>query len=202
MLDHHHHLKSDSIGTPKTQVKCFNLNDDPTQQCWALSSEKYIQDAVHNLKVHLESQGQFLKMRAARVLPSGYRPELDVSPYCDDESGNFYQQQVGILWWIVELGCIDIGTEVSMMASYSMAPREGHLQAVLHMFMDLSTHQQSTLVLDPSYIKHGAEPSCDWRGFYPDAKEEYPANAPEPLGRSVKITAFVDSDHAGDLITR
>ena len=145
MLDHHYHLKSESIGTPKTylgsQVKCFNLNDDPTQQCWALSSEKYIQDAVHNLKVHLESQGQCLKTRAAGVLPSGYGPELDVSPYCDDDSGNFYQQQVGILWWIVEFGCIDIGTEVSMMASSSMAPREGHLQVVLHMFMYLSTHQ-------------------------------------------------------------
>ena len=85
------------------------------------------------------------------MLPSGYRPELDVSPYCDDESGNFYQHQVGILQWIVELGCIDIGTEVSMMASYSMTPIEGHLQAVLHMLMYLSTHQRSTLVLDPSY---------------------------------------------------
>ena len=89
-----------------------------------------------------------------------------------------------------------------MVASYSMASREGHLQAVLHMFAYLSTHQRSTLVLDPSYINHGADPSCDWRGFYPDAKEEYPANLPEPLGRSVQITAFVDSDHAGDLITR
>ena len=53
MLDHHYHLKSDSIGMPKTclgsQVKCFTLNDDPTQQCWAHSSEQYIQDAVHNL---------------------------------------------------------------------------------------------------------------------------------------------------------
>ena len=136
------------------------------------------------------------------MLSSGYRPELDVSPYCDNDSGIFYQQQVGILWWIVEFGCIDIGTEVSMMASYSMAPREGHLQVVLHMFMYLSTHQRSTLVLDPSYISHSAEPSCDWRGFYPDAKEEYPANVPEPLGRSVQITAFVDLDHAGDLISR
>ena len=58
------------------------------------------------------------------------------------------------------------------------------------------------MVLDPSCINHGTEPSCDWSGFYPDAKEEYPANAPETLGRSVQITAFVDSDHTGDLITR
>ena len=66
MLDHHYHLKSDSIGTPKTylgsQVKCFNLNDDPTQQCWALSSEKYIQDAVHNLNRNMsKSKGWTLQ---------------------------------------------------------------------------------------------------------------------------------------------
>ena len=79
-----------------------------------------------------------------------------------------------------------------------MAPREGHLQAVLHMFMYLSTHQQSTFVLDPSYISHGTEPRCDSRCFYPDAKEEYPANAPHPLGRSAQITAFVDlGSHRG-----
>ena len=29
-----------------------------------------------------------------------------------------------------------------------------------------------------------------------------PANAPKPLEKAVQITAFVDADHAGDLITR
>ena len=28
-----------------------------------------------------------------------------------------------------------------------------------------------------------------------------PANAPEPLGKAVQITEFVDADHAGDFIT-
>ena len=35
MLDHHYHLKPDSIGVPTTylgsQVMQFNLNDDPAQ---------------------------------------------------------------------------------------------------------------------------------------------------------------------------
>ena len=136
------------------------------------------------------------------VLPSGYRPELDMTPYCSPENLTFYQQQIGVVRWIVELGHIDIGTEASMMASYLMAPREGHLQAVLHMFAYLNPHNRSTLVLDPKYINHGVEPDCDWAPFYPDAREEMPANAPEPLGKAVQITAFVDTDHAGDLITR
>ena len=84
-----------------------------------------------------------------------------------------------------------------------MAPRECDLQAVLHnMFPYLNTHNRSTLVLDPSFINHGVEQDCHWAPFYPDAREEIPANAPKPLGKAVQVTVFVDSEHAGDLITR
>ena len=38
--------------------------------------------------------------------------------------------------------------------------------------------------------------------FYGDAKELIPPDAPEPRGKSVQTTAFVDSDHAGDLVNR
>ena len=38
--------------------------------------------------------------------------------------------------------------------------------------------------------------------LYIDAKEEIPPNAPPPRGNYVQINCFVDSDHAGDRITR
>ena len=38
--------------------------------------------------------------------------------------------------------------------------------------------------------------------LYPDAQEEFPPNAPKPRGKPVQINCFVDSDHAGDRITR
>ena len=47
---------------------------------------------------------------------------------------------------------MDVCTEVSMLGSYTMAPREGHMQVMFHMFAFLNMHQRSTLVLDPSYI--------------------------------------------------
>jgi hypothetical protein len=34
--------------------------------------------------------------------------------------------------WMVELGCIDIATEVSMLSSYLACPCEGHLENALH----------------------------------------------------------------------
>ena len=39
-------------------------------------------------------------------------------------------------------------------------------------------------------------------GFLWKIHEDIPDDAPEPLGLSVKITAFVDANHAGNLVTR
>ena len=41
-----------------------------------------------------------------------------------------------------------------------------------------------------------------WKEFYPDTEEKLPPNAPLPRGNSVKLAAYVDADHAGNLITR
>ena len=126
-----------------------------------MSAEKYVSEAIRNVKCYLEQQGQVLKSKASSVLPSGYHPELDLTPYCDDEVANYYQQQIGILQWIVELGCVDVCAKISMLASYRMSPHEGHMQAMFHMFAFLNTHQRSMLVLDPSYIDHGVEDVLD-----------------------------------------
>jgi hypothetical protein len=42
----------------------------------------------------------------------------------------------------------------------------------------------------------------DWSDFYREAKELIPPDMPEAKGRPVQMTAFVDSDHAGDTVTR
>ena len=156
------------------------MNHDPTTPCWAMSSEKYVKDALRNLRTQLEEIGLCLKTRAPGVLPSGYWPELDTMAYCDEEEANYYQQQIRVLCWIVELGCLDICGEVSMMAAFQMCPRVGHLQAVYHMFVYHSTHERSVVVLDPSYIKHDDEIEADWKPFYLDAQEELPPNVPPP----------------------
>ena len=38
--------------------------------------------------------------------------------------------------------------------------------------------------------------------IYVDAQEDLPTNSPTPLGNPVQINCFVDSDHAGDRVTR
>ena len=38
--------------------------------------------------------------------------------------------------------------------------------------------------------------------IYTDAEEAMPTNAPEPRGNPIQVNCFVDSDHAGDRLTR
>jgi hypothetical protein len=116
-----------------------------------------------------------------------------MSPYCSHEDGNYYQQQIGVLRWMIE---------VSMLATYSASPRTGHFSAMLHIYSYLNQHNRSKIVFDDSYIEIEEEQKQDWGGFYPNAKEILPPNMPEPRGRVMQMTAYVDADHAGDLVSR
>ena len=63
---------------------------------------------------------------------------------------NYYQTLIGVLIWIVELGRIDIITEVSMLASQLALPREVQL-AVFQIFGHLKGHHNARMVFDPTY---------------------------------------------------
>jgi hypothetical protein len=107
---------------------------------------------------------------------------------------------VGVLHWIVELGRVDIITEVSVLASYMAQPREGHLEALYDVFTYLKRRHNTRLVFDPTYpeVDWSVFMKHDWTHFYGNVTEATPPNAPSPRGKEVDIRMFVDSDHAGD----
>ena len=133
-----------------------------------------------------------------------YQPDLDTTPVLIHPEASYYQSIIGVLRWIIELGRIDIATEVSMLSSYLTMPREGHLEAAINVMAYLKLHHNARLVLDPTYptIDHTSFMKCNWKEFYGDAKEAIPPNAPAPLGMEVDLRMYVDSDHAGDHKTR
>ena len=47
---------------------------------------------------------------------------------------SYYQSPIGILWWIVELGCVDVCLEVSMIWSHLALPWKGHMEQVMQIF--------------------------------------------------------------------
>jgi hypothetical protein len=122
----------------------------------------------------------------------------------DSARANFYQSQIGILRWCVELGRIDIITEVSMLSTYLCLPREGHLEAFFHVFAYLGLHHNARVVFDPTYpaVDMGTFIKTDWKSMYGDVKEMITSDAPVPRGKEVDLRLFVDSDHSGEQFIR
>jgi hypothetical protein len=56
--------------------------------------------------------------------------------------------------------------------------------------------------IPPDVANNKIRDTTGWEDFYKNVKEELPPNAPEPRGRAVKQTVFVDSDLAGCTLTR
>ena len=83
---------------------------------------------------------------------------------------------------MMELGRIDIVTEVSILSFHIALPREGHLEAVVHVMAHVGQKYNSRFVYDHSYLEtdHSVFKECGWSEFYRDANEVLPMNAPEP----------------------
>ena len=183
---------------------------------WTMGSANYCSKAIKNLKSKLKEDGfEFnKKLSDTKYSPrqpfssNSYRPELDTSLECSESQITLFQNLIGTLRWIVELGRIDIAYEVSVLSRYLVQPRTGHLVQALHIFKYLDIHKSNKLAFNPEYVVPMVQPEVItecinlMKKMYPDAKEELPPNAPTPRGNPVEMSCFVDSDHAGDTKTR
>jgi hypothetical protein len=134
-----------------------------------------------------------------------YKPELDMTDELDDAGLSRFRQLIGILRWAIELGRVDIYFEVAVLSQYLASPRQGHLEAVYHIFAYLKTHPKQKFVFDP--YDPGVDPQSisddvDWTEYYGEMKEELPPDMPEARGNPVQIHCFVDANHAGNTVTR
>lgn len=214
----HFKLKPSSIGPPniylggKVPCKLYETMEG-LKHCWSFSSSQYVKAVCDNVANYLGNEGckrpgfKFPKPRDAPI-SNGCRPELDESEELNDNNANHYQSLIGILRWIVELGRVDIITEVSMLASCLAMPRYGHLMELFNIFTYLRKHHNTEMVFDPStpYINIEDDfPKQDWlTSVYLNdgvTSEEIPTDSPTAKGKSMIMRLFVDSDHAGDKVT-
>ena len=149
------HLKEESIGPPTIYLggRVHKVQLENGVWAWSFSSSQYVQSAIKNVEEYIgKPENSHLKIltKAETPLMTSYRPELDVSPELTPQDSAYYQSLIGILWWIVELGRIDICLEVSMMSSHLVMPRKGHLDQVLHIFAYLRKYHNTEPVYDPS----------------------------------------------------
>jgi hypothetical protein len=171
-----------------------------------MSSSKYVQSAVQNVKEYLEALpgDHMLMKKASGPFSGGYKPELDEIPELDPTRANFYESQIVILRWCVELVRIDIITEVSMLSNYLCLPLVCHLEAVFHVFAYLGLHHNAIFVFDPTYpdVDMGIFIKTECKSMYGDVKEMISSDSHFPRVKEVDLRLFVDSDHAGERITR
>jgi hypothetical protein len=205
-LDKYFPMKPGSIGPPDLYLgskikRCILPNG---VEAWGMSPTKYIHAAINNVQRYLAQKGMALPKRAATPFASGYVPETDTSALLNEEEASYMHSQIGVLRWIVELGRVDIITEVSCLSSMVAMPRKGHLEALFHIFAYLSKKRNSRIILDPTYPEVNLDNfySGNWKEFYGDVSEPMPPNAPKPLGKPVTVRLFTDSDLGGDPITR
>ena len=91
-------------------------------EAWTMSPAKYAREAVSFVKEKLRKKGKKLVRKAIAPFANGYQPKLDVSPVLGPKDTTYFQSQIGVLQWMVEIGRIDIITEVSMLASQMAMP--------------------------------------------------------------------------------
>ena len=207
-------LKPGSVDEPKVYLgadfrkkKLHNGSD-----IWITGANSYLKEAIKVFSGVMKKSG--MKVYGSAKTPFSnqtYRPELDLSHYCSDEQIRLYQQLIGMLRWLIELGRVDIQLETTKLSSFLAGPRIGHLHQALHIFKYLENHDNSWIPLDPTKldIKFTGPPEEaperrreSMKKIYQDAVEEVPLNAPEPRGKSVQTNVYSDSDHAGDKVTR
>ena len=174
---------------------------------WNIGCRTYIKEGIARVEKLLDMS----LSKHDTPMTQGDHPELDDSVLLDDDDHTKYQMLIGMLNWIVTIGRIDIAFAVTSLSRFVASPRHGHLLRVLHVFGYLKKKFNKRIVVDsrePIVVNNGAEGLLDidltekLAEHYPDAKEEIDDKVPEPLLDELKITAYVDSDHAHDKVSR
>ena len=137
-------------------------------------------------------------------LVGGDHPESDASDFCDQDQIKQYQTIVGQLICFSGLGRFDIAVHVMTMSRFRQQPRIGHLERLKKIVGYLANFPHGALrfrLHEPDY-SNLPHKEYDWqRTVYGVAKEEIPHDIPDPKGKHVTTTTYVDANLHHDQVT-
>jgi hypothetical protein len=143
--------------------------------------------------------------KIASPLVKGDHPKIGDSEFLEEEGIQQYQSLIGQLQWAISLGRFNIAVAIMMMSAFRSAPRKGHLDRVKRICGYLSKMRHSAIRIcteEPDYSDI-PRTEYDWEfSVYRGAKEEIPKDAPEPLGKPVVTTTYVDANLYHCMLTR
>ena len=108
--------KDDKVEKPDIYLGALldNMATADGVECWKMSPEKYCKSAVKNVEKTLNDHGRIFPTKCRAPLKYGYGTELDTTAELKAEGAQQYQELIGILRWLIEIGRIDILLEVSL----------------------------------------------------------------------------------------
>ncbi len=102
--------------------------------------------------------------------------------------------------WIIDLGRIEILTEVFLLPSHMVLSCQGYLKTAVQVMLYFLLHHNSNLCMDPTCpdIDSTQFLVYDWSEFYGGVENPIPPNAPKAIGKVLDLHMFVDSYHVRD----
>jgi len=176
----------------------FSCDKDGTL---CLKKSSYLDKLLLNYKQHF---GTGPKTNVGAPLKKGDHPKMDTTDFLDAEKIKLYQSLIRAQQWMVTIGCFDIMTAVVTLSAFRAAPRIGHLERAKRIFGYLAKMNMAKLRIRTEQPDYSGLPNFefDWaRTVYGAMEELLPDNAPEPLGKPVTLTHFVDANLMHDLST-
>ena len=166
----------------------------------ALSAKTYLKNVIEKFETRFEGP---LRQYTC-PMDENYHPEVDETPFCTPDQASLFRALVGSANWAITLGRFDIAYATNTLSRYGMQPRTGHLQAMKRVFGYLKRMSKGRIIVDPHPmdLTRFDPQDFDWTEFYPDAVEEMPPNLPQPSPLQMRVTIWLDADHAHDLVTR
>jgi hypothetical protein len=100
-------------------------------------------------------------------MDQAYHPEEDQSALLNPRQSSVYRGLIGSANWIITLGRFDIPYTVNTMSRFSMAPREGHFEALLRLFGYLKQYPKVRILVNrnPRYKTQPTFMKYDWNEF-------------------------------------
>ena len=144
-------------------------------------------------------------MKHRSPLQKGDHPELDASPFLDEEGKMIYQSLTGCGQWNISIGRFDTHTVFMTMSRYRTAPREGHLERVKRIYGYLRRFRHFKIrfrVDEPDYSNVPPIQDHDWEhSVYGQHEEDIAENLPEPLGKRIVLTHYFDASLMHDVLS-
>ena len=191
-------LKLKGVGPINYHLGCgYTRDEDGTL---VADPRKYVEKILESYE---KTFGEKTKKTKAPLV-GGDHPESDTSDFCEQDQTKQYQTIVGQLILLARLGRFDIAIHVMTMSRFRQQPRIGHLERLKKIVIYLANFPHGALrfrLHEPDY-SNLPHKEYDWqRTVYEGAKEEIPHDIPEPKGKYVITTTYVDANLHHDQVT-